>query len=181
MRPAENVAPALLGATLLIDGVGGIIVETEAYAPGDPASHSFRGPTPRNQAMFGPPGHAYVYRIYGMHWCLNVVCETGHAVLIRALEPTDGLAIMAERRGTTVARQLCSGPGKLAQALGVTKALDGVSLFGPKAKLMPSVEPIDAGKGPRIGLSKATEILWRFALVGSPYLSRPLPRPVANS
>ncbi|MBJ6988379.1 MULTISPECIES: DNA-3-methyladenine glycosylase [unclassified Devosia] len=176
MRPAVVVAPALLGVTLLINGVGGIIVETEAYAPNDPASHSFRGPTPRNQAMFGPPGHAYVYRIYGMHWCLNFVCDSGHAVLIRALQPTTGIEIMAERRGTIVTKQLCSGPGKLAQALGVTKALDGAPLCAPNAHLVPTDEPISASTGPRIGLSKAIEVPWRFGLMGSPFLSRPFPK-----
>lgn len=176
MRPAVVVAPALLGVTLLINGVGGIIVETEAYAPDDPASHSFRGPTPRNQAMFGPPGHAYVYRIYGMHWCLNFVCDSGHAVLIRALQPTTGIEIMAERRGTIITKQLCSGPGKLAQALGVTKALDGAPLCAPNAHLVPTDEPINASTGPRIGLSKAIEVPWRFGLMGSPFLSRPFPK-----
>ena len=173
-RPAEIVAPELIGATLLLDGVGGVLVEVEAYDQADPASHSFRGPSPRNAAMFGPPGHAYVYKIYGMHWCLNFVCETGSAVLIRALEPTSGLERMAERRGGLAPRQLCSGPGKLCQALGIDRAHDGLSLAAPPFSLRLPEAAQDIAIGPRIGISKGVDTPWRFVLRGSPFLSKPL-------
>lgn len=182
MPPFDLTAPAcaraLIGWSLTVDGVGGVIVETEAYDRTDPASHSYRGPTPRNAAMFGPVGHAYVYRIYGAHWCLNVVCGqagSGQAVLIRALEPTDGLAAMRNRRGQTAERALCSGPGKLCQALAVTGAYDGTDLMKPPFKLKPprNAEP-DVLTGPRIGLTKGVETPWRFGLKGSSFLSRPM-------
>src|SRR5882724_12427763 len=133
-RSVHYVAPDLIGATLLIDGVGGRIVEVEAYHHTDPAAHSYRGPTERNAVMFGPPGFTYVYRSYGIHWCLNFVCEpegSASAVLIRAVEPLEGLAKMRRRRGLTDERLLCSGPGRLAEAMGVTHAYNGLPLDRP--------------------------------------------------
>lgn len=173
-RPPAEVAPDLIGMTLLVDGVGGPLVEVEAYDQADPASHSFNGPTRRNAAMFGPPGHAYVYKIYGIHWCLNFVCQPGSAVLIRALEPMHGLPRMAERRGGLPERQLCSGPGKLCQALGVTIDHNGLPLDAPPYELLPAGESHDIATGPRIGITKGVETPWRFVRRGSPYLSKPL-------
>lgn len=176
-RDAPDLARALIGATLLVEGVGGVIVETEAYTPDDPASHSHGGPTERNRAMFGPPGHAYVYRSYGMHWCLNFVCrEAGHgaAVLIRALAPTHGLDRMRTRRGVAEERLLCAGPGRLAQALGITREHDGLRLDRAPFRLLAAPEPVTVLAGPRIGIRKAVERPWRFALAGSRHLSRPL-------
>lgn len=172
-RDSATVARELLGATLLVDGVGGVIVETEAYAPDDPASHSFRGPTPRNAAMFGSSARVYIYRSYGIHWCLNFVSAPPSAVLIRALEPTDGLALMRRRRGLEDARALCSGPGKLAEALGITGALDGHALSAPPFSLVlrPYAGPISIG--PRIGITKAADKPWRFGVTGSRFLSKP--------
>jgi DNA-3-methyladenine glycosylase len=176
-RHPVAVARDLIGWTLTVDGVGGRIVETEAYHPEEPASHSFTGRTPRNGAMFGPVGCAYVYRSYGMHWCLNLVCgETpGSAVLLRALEPVSGLAIMAERRGLSEPRSLCSGPGKLCQALDVTRAHDGLPLDRPPFAIAPGSR---AGvvAGPRIGITRAADLPWRFGEAGSRFVSRPFPR-----
>ena len=182
-RDAVTVAKALIGVRLLVDGVGGAIVETEAYDRDDPASHSFNGETKRNAVMFGPPGYAYVYRIYGAHWCLNAVCggEPRGAVLIRALEPTDGLAAMAERRGTDQAKLLCSGPGKLCQALAVTHAHNGDRYDAPPFALFPADRAYDLATGPRIGLTKAAETPWRFGAAGSPFLSRPFPRAIEGA
>ena len=182
-RDAVTVAKALIGVRLLVDGIGGTIVETEAYDRDDPASHSFAGPTKRNAVMFGPSGHAYVYRIYGAHWCLNAVCdgEPRGAVLIRALEPTDGLLEMAERRGTSDARLLCSGPGKLCQALAVTNALDGARYDQPPFALFAAESASNLAIGPRIGLTKAVDTPWRFGAAGSRFLSRPFPRVPAGA
>jgi DNA-3-methyladenine glycosylase len=162
--------------TLLVHGVGGIIVETEAYDAGDPASHSFPGPTARNSVMFGPPGRAYVYLSYGIHWCLNIVCrEAGHGagVLIRALEPTAGIALMIERRHQQDPRVLCSGPGRLGQALRITRELNGKRIDVRPFRLSPATKPAHVVRGPRIGISKAVERPWRFGLADSPFLSRP--------
>lgn len=175
--PALTAAREMIGWTLMVAGVGGRIVETEAYHQEDPASHSFSGPTPRNAVMFGPPGRIYVYRAYGVHWCLNLVCgpEPGQAVLIRALEPTAGLEIMAARRGVSAARSLCSGPGKLCQALGVTRAEDGARADQAPFSLTPGGDK-GVVVGPRIGITKAAEQPWRFGEAGSVYLSRPFPK-----
>jgi DNA-3-methyladenine glycosylase len=173
--PVEQVAQALIGATLTLDGVGGVVVETEAYRRDDPASHSFNGRTPRNGAMFGPPGRAYVYRCYGMHWCLNLVCgpEPGGAVLIRALAPTCGVEAMRARRGYEDVRKLCAGPGRLCQALDVRRDHDGLALDAPPFSLLFPSTPADIDVGLRIGISKAVDRPWRFGLRGSPFVSRP--------
>jgi DNA-3-methyladenine glycosylase len=178
-RSVHEVAPELVGATLLVDGVGGRIVEVEAYDQEDPASHGYRGRTPRNAAMFGPPGHAYVYRSYGIHWCLNLVCEgegIASAVLLRALEPTRGLDVMRERRGLDDPRLLCSGPGRLCQALGVTREHDGLPLDRPPFELLEPDGDVDVVAGPRIGITRAADLPWRYAEAGSRFVSRALPR-----
>lgn len=176
-RDAETVARDLIGTQLLVDGVGGLIVETEAYDARDPASHSYRGPTLRNAAMFGPPGRAYVYRIYGLHCCLNFVCgapRTGSAVLIRALQPLRGIETMQQRRGLLDPLRLCAGPGRLCQALGVTLAHDGRALDEPPFELQPHTAQPPVAVGTRIGIRLGADTLWRFGLLGSRYLSRPL-------
>jgi DNA-3-methyladenine glycosylase len=167
------LASRLIGWRFTVEGVGGIIAETEAYGRDDAASHSFRGPRTANAAMFGPPGTIYIYRSYGLHWCLNIVSAPGAAVLLRALEPTEGLATMAERRGEVPPQRLCAGPGRLARALGVTGDLDGASLFEPPFGIMPVIEDPPILTGPRIGISRDTERPWRFGLRGSRSLSRP--------
>lgn len=171
----HEVAPELIGATLLFGGSGGTIVEVEAYDQDDPASHSFRGRTTRTASMFGPPGHAYVYRSYGVHWCLNLVCaENGRAeaALVRALEPTLGLGEMRARRGVTAPRALCSGPGKLCQALGITREHDGLPLDVPPFELYARDAVLPLAVGPRIGITRAADRPWRYGLAGSPFLSR---------
>ncbi len=176
-RRAQDVARDLIGRTLLVGGVGGVVVETEAYDHTDPASHSFRGQTARNAAMFGPAAHAYVYRSYGLHWCLNIVCgesARGSAVLLRAIEPRAGIATMQSRRGVTEVRLLCSGPGRLCQALGVTGALDGRPLDEPPFSIEGCSSTGEIAAGRRIGITRGTDTPWRFGLVGSRFLSRPL-------
>ena len=174
--PSPIAARDMIGWTLTVNGVGGRIVETEAYHHEDPASHSFSGPTPRNEVMFGPPGVLYVYRSYGIHWCLNLVCGDGlgSAVLLRALEPTAGLHEMSERRGTHDPRLLCSGPGRLGQALAVTRLQNGLRLDQPPFELIPG-DPVDVVVGPRIGITKAVDVPWRFGERGSRFLSKPFP------
>lgn len=174
----HEVAPNLIGATLLFKGVGGRIVEVEAYHHTDPAAHSFRGPTARNAVMFGPPGYTYVYRSYGIHWCLNFVCEpagSASAVLIRALEPTEGLRQMRRRRGLSDPDLLCSGPGRLCEALRVTAVHNGLALDAPPFALFAKSEPVEIAVGVRIGLTKAVEKPWRYGEKGSRFLSKPFP------
>ena len=173
----HEVAPELVGARLLVGGVGGVVVEVEAYDAEDPAAHGYRGHTARNASMFGPAGHAYVYRSYGIHWCLNLVCaEVGRpeAVLLRALEPTDGLEEMRERRALSDERLLCSGPGRLCQALGITGAHDGRPLDEPPFELRAQEAPVEVAVGRRIGITRAADRPWRYGLAGSRYLSRRL-------
>jgi DNA-3-methyladenine glycosylase len=181
-RSVHAVAPQLIGATLLCDNLGGIIVEVEAYHHSEPAAHSYRGKTARNAVMFGPAGYAYVYRSYGIHWCLNFVCEgpdSASAVLIRALQPTEGLALMRRRRGVADARLLCSGPGRLCQALAVTDKYNGAPLDRPPFALYAPKNPPTIVIGPRIGLTKAAELPWRYGLADSSFLSKPFKPEVA--
>jgi DNA-3-methyladenine glycosylase len=175
-RSVHAVAPELIGATLLVDGVGGIIVEVEAYDHEDPAAHGFNGRTERNASMFGPAGRAYVYRSYGIHWCLNFVCEpegVANAVLIRAIEPIAGIPAMQKRRKLQDVRLLCAGPGRLCEALGVTRAHDGLRLDAPPFRLLARPEAMPLAVGTRIGITKAMEKPWRYGLAGSRFLSRP--------
>jgi DNA-3-methyladenine glycosylase len=174
-RSVHDVAPELVGVTLLVDGVGGPIVEVEAYDHEDPAAHGYRGQTERNASMFGPPGRAYVYRSYGIHWCLNFVCSSpgsAEAVLIRALEPTHGVDRMRERRGRDSIRLLCAGPGRLCQALGITGEHDGLPLDEPPFELVAAESRPELVIGPRIGITKAATQPWRYGLAGSKFLSR---------
>jgi DNA-3-methyladenine glycosylase len=177
-RSVHKVAPDLIGATLLLDGVGGPIVEVEAYHHSEPAAHSFNGPTPRNRVMFGPPGLAYVYRSYGIHWCVNFVCEeegSASAVLIRALEPTHGLPAMRRRRGLDDDRALCSGPGKLCEALGITIAHNTLPLDAAPFALHAATTKADVVSDVRIGITKAAELPWRYGLKGSRFVSKRFP------
>jgi DNA-3-methyladenine glycosylase len=174
-RSVHKVAPELIGATLMVGGAGGVIVEVEAYHHTDPAAHSYRGPTERNGIMFGPPGYAYVYRSYGIHWCLNFVCEaegSASAVLIRALEPVAGIAAMRRRRGLPDERALCSGPGKLCEALGVTIKHNGLALDRAPFELRARADRPEIVTGPRIGITKAVDEPWRYGLKGSRFLSK---------
>ena len=176
-RSVHQIAPELIGATLLVNGVGVRIVEVEAYHHTDPAAHSYTGRTERNAVMFGPAGVAYVYRSYGIHWCLNVVCEeegSASAVLIRAIEPTAGLAAMRRRRGVDEVRLLCSGPGRLCQALGITAAQNGARLDRTPFALRARPEAVAIAVGPRIGITKAADLPWRYGLEGSRFLSKPM-------
>jgi DNA-3-methyladenine glycosylase len=178
-RDVCSVARELVGWTLLVDGVGGVLVETEAYAPDDPASHSFRGRTSRNATMFGPPGRLYVYRSYGVHWCANVVCASegvGAAVLLRALEPTVGLEVMRTRRGVDDLRLLASGPGRLTQALGISGVDDGFDVSAPPFALIAPESPPGIVESTRVGITRATDEPWRYSLAGSTFVSRPRPR-----
>jgi DNA-3-methyladenine glycosylase len=174
-RSVHDVAPDLVGCTLLVDGVGGTVVEVEAYDHEDPASHGFCGRTERNRSMFGPPGLAYVYRSYGIHWCLNLVCEdegVASAVLVRALEPSHDLERMRARRGVDDPRLLCSGPGRLCQALGVTGGHDGMPLDRLPFELFPAAGGVEIVTGPRVGITAAADLPWRYGLADSRFLSR---------
>lgn len=181
-RSVHEVAPDLIGATLLVDGVGGRLIEVEAYHHTDPAAHSYRGPTERNAVMFGPPGFVYVYRSYGIHWCMNFVCEadgSASAVLIRAIEPTAGLARMRRRRGVRDARLLCSGPGRVCEALGISRRHNGFALDQPPFELIAREGQAVVVAGPRIGITKAVDLPWRYGEKGSRFLSKPFPAPAA--
>jgi DNA-3-methyladenine glycosylase len=175
-RSVHEVAPELIGASILFRGVGGIIIEVEAYHHTDPAAHSFNGPTLRNAVMFGPPGYFYVYRSYGIHWCMNFVCEekgSASAVLLRAIEPTEGIATMQRRRRTDDVRMLCSGPGKLTEAMGISHAQNGVAIDEAPFELRARASEPAIVVGERIGITKAAELPWRYGLKGSRYLSKP--------
>ncbi len=175
-QPSHIVAPQLIGAHFFVNGIGGVIVEVEAYDQSEPASHTFSGLSVRNASMFGAPGCAYVYRSYGIHWCLNFVCAPeghGAGVLIRAIQPTQGLDVMRERRGVDAEKLLCSGPGRVGQALEIVHAFNGRSLAQKPFRLSPAITPVEVVTGPRIGISKAMDLPWRFGLAGSPFLSKP--------
>ena len=177
-RSVHEVAPELIGATLLVNGVGGVIVEVEAYHHTDPAAHSFNGPTPRNAVMFGPPGLLYVYRSYGIHWCMNFVCEkegSASAVLVRALQPTYGIPAMRRRRSLHDERGLCSGPGKVCEALAISDRHNGYPLDAAPFEVHARTQKVEIASGVRIGITKAADLPWRFGLAGSRFLSRPFP------
>jgi DNA-3-methyladenine glycosylase len=186
-RTVHEVARDLIGCRLAVGETAGVIVETEAYEASDPACHAYIGRTIRNEVLFGPPGHAYVYLSYGIHSLLNFVTEpegTASAVLIRALEPTEGIELMRERRGRDDTEGLCSGPGKLTEALGVDLSLNGADLFSPPFQLgSPAGEWADAEvvTGPRIGITKAAELPWRYCVSGSRYVSRPWPASIERA
>jgi DNA-3-methyladenine glycosylase len=171
-RSPIEVAKDLIGATLVFNGAGGVIVETEAYHLEDPASHSFKGVTRRNSSMFGPPGRAYIYRSYGIQWCLNAVCLRGSAVLIRALEPTVGISTMSARRSCQDIRLLCSGPGRLCQALGINGRHDSLALDEQPFELFKAADSDSVCVGKRIGITKAPDEPWRFGLAGSRFVSK---------
>ena len=182
-RSVHDVAPDLVGARLLVDGIGGIIVEVEAYDQADPAAHGYRGRTERNASLFGPPGYTYVYRAYGLHWCLNFVCEgvgIPCAVLIRAIEPHFGIPTMQARRRLADIRLLCSGPGRVCEALGLTRAHDGLALDSPPFEIRGRLDPVRVARGVRIGITKAADKPWRYGLMDSRFLSRPLKREGAS-
>lgn len=175
-RSVHQVAPDLIGASFLFDGAGGLIVEVEAYHHTDPAAHSYRGETPRNAVMFGPPGFAYVYRSYGIHWCVNFVCEakgSASAILLRAIQPTQGVAAMKRRRGLEDERLLCSGPGRLCEALAITRHHNALPLDRAPFELRERSGPVEIMAGPRIGITRAVDLPWRYGLKGSRFLSRP--------
>ena len=180
-RSVHEVARELIGCTLAVNGAAGVIVETEAYDATDPACHAYVGRTPRNEVLFGPPGRAYVYLSYGIHSLLNAVAEPegeAAAVLIRALEPTEGVELMRERRGVEETSQLCSGPGKLTQALGVGLELNGADLTALPFDLLPSAgewDAIEVVTSTRIGITKAAERPWRYCAAANPFVSRPWP------
>jgi DNA-3-methyladenine glycosylase len=180
-RPVLEVARDLIGATVRHGAAAGVIVETEAYHHSEPACHAYVGLTPRTATLFGPPGFTYVYRSYGIHAMLNAVCDAGGvgaAVLIRALEPADGLEIMRAARGVARDEDLCSGPGKLTQALAIGLDLNATSLLdGPvRIEPRPASAPVPAiAVGPRVGITKAADLPWRFCAVGSRFVSRPWP------
>jgi DNA-3-methyladenine glycosylase len=182
-RSVHAVAPDLIGAIFLCNGVGGRIVEVEAYHHTDPAAHSFGGRTERNAVMFGPPGFVYVYRSYGIHWCVNFVCEpegSASAVLIRAVEPLEGLPKMRRRRGLSDERLLCAGPGRVCEALGITRAHNGLALDAPPFELRRRTRKVEIAVGPRIGITKAVDHPWRYGLAGSRFLSKPFKPPAGT-
>jgi DNA-3-methyladenine glycosylase len=182
-QSVHEVARELIGCEIAVAETAGVIVETEAYEAADPACHAYIGRTRRNEVLFGPPGHAYVYLSYGIHSLLNFVTEpegAASAVLIRALEPTRGFELMAKRRGRDEVAELCSGPGKLTEALGVGLELNGADLFAPPFELTPPAGAWGTAEvvtGPRIGITKAAELPWRYCVKGSRFVSRPWPRP----
>jgi DNA-3-methyladenine glycosylase len=186
-RPVLDVAHDLIGCVVVHGPTSGVIVEVEAYHHSEPACHAYVGLTPRTATIFGPPGVAYIYRSYGIHALLNAVCEhedVGAAVLIRALEPLDGIGEMRARRGPVRDEDLCSGPGKLTQALDIELDLNGTSLLGDgPIRIDPPPadrEPSRVLTGTRIGITKAVELPWRFAEADSPYVSRPRLKSVAG-
>lgn len=172
-REAQYVAPDLIGWRFFVDGVGGMIVETEAYSRDDPASHSFKGPGIRNRSMFGAHGRAYIYRIYGLYWCTNFVCANASAVLLRAIAPLAGTDLMKQRRNTNRITELCSGPGKLSIAMGLSSELDGASLAQTPFLLEPRHRKLPIECGERVGIKLAKDRQLRFWLSNSPFVSRP--------